>query len=561
MRASMRLVSKVVVLAVSFAHVSCRPAPGPPPSTLPRPIEAAVGAEPNAPDASPPKAAAAPVDPCDMISTLGADIGLTTGATLRGGLEPFDVSLVGAHWSTVLFYIEASGAGTDGVRCSIPQPAPTHLRLECQDGPQSKSADVNLSGGRVEVDVAVDGVHSKQSASVCPVSRLKAALPDRLLRAPAGAPHACAGTGGGKQADASLRLGLAQDSTKPTRQVYLEIPSLGLRRSIGHTGTNQCWSGVTERGWVFVNCLNGDESDVADGFIARVVATPGEIVIIHDHDKREQIATPCDARVVLHALPCSADSSKCKGAEPEAPSPAPSAIPSPAPDTAAVRESNASCPPGMAPLPGGRFTMGQRKDSVTVQPFCMDLTEVTSRAYAACVRSGGCRSDHQRTTYGRTDSDCNYGTSGKEDHPINCVDWDEAGAYCKAQGKRLPTEEEWEWAARGGAEGRVYPWGNDEPHAQLCWSGISRRIDTCPVGITPFGDAPGGMHDLDGNVSEWTSSLYDARDAARVVHPDRVFRGGSWEDITVSHLRVADRLPRSPASRGSDVGFRCARFR
>jgi formylglycine-generating enzyme len=138
---------------------------------------------------------------------------------------------------------------------------------------------------------------------------------------------------------------------------------------------------------------------------------------------------------------------------------------------------------------------------------------------------------------------------GAGQHPINCVDWDQAGAYCRVQGKRLPTEEEWEWAARGATQARTYPWGDLAPGAQLCWSGVQKRDGTCVVGSFPEGDAPGGIHDLAGNVWEWTGSSWD---------PDtRVYRGGSWHSAETSHARAAERSKGVVPYRLYYVGFRC----
>jgi len=235
-----------------------------------------------------------------------------------------------------------------------------------------------------------------------------------------------------------------------------------------------------------------------------------------------------------------------------------SALPSPpaATPTAAPRP---SCPAGMAAIPGGSYTLGDRHDTVTVAPFCLDVSEVTVDAYSACVGSGRCTADHpgQWTMDGATftaDARCNYGAGGRGNHPMNCVDWGQSGTYCGAQGKRLPTEEEWEWAARGGSQGRVYPWGNAAADFQLCWSGMTKRDGTCSVGSFPSGDAPGGIHDLAGNVWEWTSTKFDATGAARVT------RGGGWDSDGASILvRSSIRLPAPPSYRGRVNGFRCAR--
>jgi len=194
--------------------------------------------------------------------------------------------------------------------------------------------------------------------------------------------------------------------------------------------------------------------------------------------------------------------------------------------------------------------------AVTVQPFSLDATEVTVDAYAACVQSGQCTADH----LGETTMNgiaffasplCNYGVSGRGNHPVNCVDWGQAATYCHAQGKRLPTQEEWEWAARGGAEGRTYPWGNAAPDFQPCWSGITKRASTCPVGSNSSGDAPGGIHDLAGNVWEWTSSN---------MGPDnRVIRGGAWTNTDAQGLTVANTNGAHPPWHTEALGMRCAR--
>jgi formylglycine-generating enzyme required for sulfatase activity len=247
--------------------------------------------------------------------------------------------------------------------------------------------------------------------------------------------------------------------------------------------------------------------------------------------------------------------SQCIGSAP-APAAAMPVAPTPSPQPA---PSGGSCPAGMASLPGGSFTMGDRKDSVTVQPFCMDVTEVTVAAYASCARGGQCSpaattvdwpniSDADRTKWSPS---CNGSRADRSNHPANCVDWGQSATYCHAQGKRLPTEEEWEWAARGGSQGRTYPWGNSAPDFQLCWSGMQKRDGTCAVGSFPEGDAPGGIHDLAGNVWEWTSSNFDAT--------ARVNRGGSWNIIDASGIRAAFRFRNTPGSRTDSLGFRCAR--
>lgn len=221
----------------------------------------------------------------------------------------------------------------------------------------------------------------------------------------------------------------------------------------------------------------------------------------------------------------------------------------------------------MVRIPGGQFMMGSAagvgpskerpQHRVAVAPFELDVTEVTVAKFAACVRTGACEANDASVTEHGDAGTCNYGKDDKVNHPMNCVDWATATAYCRAQGKRLPTEEEWEFAARGGPEERNWPWGNDEPSSQLCWEGTSRRDGTCAVGSFALG--PYGLADMGGNVWEWTSNNYAAdysqvpSDAARAV------RGGCWSSVHAAGVRGASRDGAPPSLRGSIVGFRCAR--
>ncbi len=143
------------------------------------------------------------------------------------------------------------------------------------------------------------------------------------------------------------------------------------------------------------------------------------------------------------------------------------------------------------------------------------------------------------------------GNGAGDDHPVVNVAWHEAKAYCEAQGGRLPTEEEWERAARGGRQGLKYPWGDSISHDDANYLGTGRRDrwdGTSPV--ASFVAHGYGLHDMAGNVWEWTSSQYGG---GRYV-----LRGGSWY-LVPKGLRTSYRIGNHPSSRVDFIGFRCAR--
>jgi formylglycine-generating enzyme required for sulfatase activity len=258
---------------------------------------------------------------------------------------------------------------------------------------------------------------------------------------------------------------------------------------------------------------------------------------------------------------------------------------------------SAGCPAGMAFIEGATFAMGSAAEAetpsdetplhgVTVKPFCLDVTEVTVSAYAQCA---SCDRPLYTVEYdgltpnGRSfDSQfCNGPEAG--DHPINCVDWHQAKAYCETRGRRLPTEAEWELGARGKA-GRLYPWGEKPPsHERLnaCGLECSRMLTerrekvgkgpwpamyseddtapaTAPVGRYPAGATPAGVLDLAGNVWEWTESPYCPYGKEDCGDSRRVLRGGGWDTTESQDVRAARRYPSAPSARGRSIGFRCA---
>jgi len=216
---------------------------------------------------------------------------------------------------------------------------------------------------------------------------------------------------------------------------------------------------------------------------------------------------------------------------------------------------------GMVHVPAGEFYYGCNESvdtecdddekpgkRITLAAFHIDKTEVTVSAYEACKRAGAC-------TVPKSGGSCNWGKSDRERHPINCVDWNQAKAYCAWAGNRLPTEQEWEKAARG-TDGRKYPWGNERASCARAvmddggGNGCGRGNTTWPVGSKPSGVSPYGALDMVGNVWEWTSSRGDSG--------GRVLRGGSWY-APPRRVRASYRRWYAPSRRLVRGGFRCAR--
>jgi formylglycine-generating enzyme required for sulfatase activity len=235
----------------------------------------------------------------------------------------------------------------------------------------------------------------------------------------------------------------------------------------------------------------------------------------------------------------------------------------------------------MVVLTSGRFLLGElagpRRDTPTyerVGPFLLDRTEVTVAAYNECFKAGKCSRAATTVEWEVIRASeraewsvyCNGDRVDRADHPVNCVDWEQAVAYCAWVGKRLPTEAEWEWAARNGPRGTTFPWGNDPPAAQLCWNGDGNdlgrglRTGTCRVASHPTGASRLGIQDLAGGVWEWTSSetVAGADSRGRGGTPVKVARGGGWTDSDPSNVTAAVRLADLPSRRDARLGFRCA---
>lgn len=180
--------------------------------------------------------------------------------------------------------------------------------------------------------------------------------------------------------------------------------------------------------------------------------------------------------------------------------------------------------------------------SVIVQPFWMGKTTVTVAAYAKCVSAGACTPPVPGCRVS------NWQVGGREDHPVNCIDWNQASAFCGWIGGRLPTAAEWEYAAKGG-ESRIYPWGNDAPDGNRAFFGMPYPGDgTAPAESHGGGASKHGLLNMAGNVWQWTSSNYDAT--------SKELRGGAWcNDARL--LRASDRFRSLPAGTGAFVGARC----
>lgn len=239
----------------------------------------------------------------------------------------------------------------------------------------------------------------------------------------------------------------------------------------------------------------------------------------------------------------------------------------------------ASTPEGMIAIPAGVFTMGNDKEGagdrpahkVTLKSFYMDKTEVTADAYQQCLDAGACtaRNVHPKKGHPASVYGCNL-EKDRGNHPANCVDREQAEAYCTWAKKRLPTEAEWEYAARGTDE-RDYPWGKDAPASctQAVLSGIggecAQRKGTMPVGSAKDGPSPFGLLDLAGNVFEWVADGYAPYEAGErsdpLVPPGNkkgIIRGGSW-DYSAQAAKTTFRTSWISDAGNASIGFRCAR--
>ena len=218
-------------------------------------------------------------------------------------------------------------------------------------------------------------------------------------------------------------------------------------------------------------------------------------------------------------------------------------------------------------VPAGEFTMGSNDGEANEKPphqvyldaFWIDQTEVTNAMYTKCVKAGACQAPSPTTSYTR---DSYYGMTQFDNYPMLYVDWNDATAYCQWVGGDLPTEAQWEKAARGDDQ-RTYPWGNDAPTASRL--NFNDNVgDTTEVGKYPSGASFYGALDMAGNVWEWVRDWYGSYPSSPQRNPTgpssgeyRVLRGGSWNN-DASIVRASLRR-NSPGYRVNYFGFRCVR--
>lgn len=221
-------------------------------------------------------------------------------------------------------------------------------------------------------------------------------------------------------------------------------------------------------------------------------------------------------------------------------------------------------------VPQGEFTMGidegrsneEPEHQVTLTAYWIDKSEVTNAMYAQCVAAKACEQPGQP---GSSSQEQYYGNPIFADYPVIYVSWHKAQAYCKWAGRQLPTEAQWEKAARG-TDGRLYPWGKASPTNDLV--NFKENVgDTKNVCSYPGGNSPYGACDMAGNVLEWVFDWYDADyyDTSPLDNPtgpgsshNRVQRGGSWY-FDEHNIRTYNRLLGPPGWKGDpDLGFRCA---
>lgn len=218
----------------------------------------------------------------------------------------------------------------------------------------------------------------------------------------------------------------------------------------------------------------------------------------------------------------------------------------------------------MVLVPAGEFTIGANGEAtsqrVNLPDYYIDKFETTNSDYGECVNDGICSPP---TRFDSPSSSLYFGNPEFASYPVIYVTWDMADTFCRWRDARLPTEAEWEKAARG-ADGRIYPWGNEfiAGMSNFCDVNCPREskntnyndgyADTSPVGAFPEGQSPYGIFDMSGNVYEWVADSFYPMSTQEMV-----IRGGAWSDI--NGVNATSRATFTPSSAYEFLGFRCAR--
>lgn len=239
--------------------------------------------------------------------------------------------------------------------------------------------------------------------------------------------------------------------------------------------------------------------------------------------------------------------------------------------------------PGMVFVPDGEFQMGcnpgfpdcdslispAQLHTVYLDAYYIDIYEVTNSRYATCVSAGVCTPPAEISSATRISY---YDNPIYANYPIIFVNWSQANTFCQWEGYRLPTEAEWEKAAIGYQDPRLYPWGSDQSCSLANYSQASLFYsvpcvgDTTEVGSYPTGASPYGLMDMAGNVWEWVSDYFDINyyDYSPYNNPtgpetgsERTFRGGSWYGNQLDMVS-SFRYGLDPNTISDDLGFRCA---
>jgi formylglycine-generating enzyme required for sulfatase activity len=270
------------------------------------------------------------------------------------------------------------------------------------------------------------------------------------------------------------------------------------------------------------------------------------------------VATPTPIQIVPTPTP-----------KPLPPSPTPIPTPTPAPVPAAGTEAPTAPPvvEMVVEIPAGEFIMGsdmgdgdeQPAHTVTLEAFEIDMFEVSNADFAKFVEETGYQTEVEKEA--PDEKSWRDYAEGKDNHPVVKVTWNDADAYCQWAGKRLPTEAEWEKAAKG-EEGFLYPWGNEWEPAKANTKESGFR-GTVAVGSFAEGASPYGVFDMAGNVWEWMADWYQPYPGSTYQseyfgEKFKVTRGGAWF-TEADKVTTSNRNTTTPSAANDDIGFRCVR--